>query len=218
MSCPPYVIGVTGNIACGKSLVLSLLARLGAETIDADRVAHEVMAPGTPTAERIIAAFGEGIRGPDGGIDRRALAAIVFSDPRQLARLDALAHPPTVAAIEERVRRSTAAVVAVDAIKLFEAGVADKCDEVWVVICDPAQQLERLMRRSGLSREEALRRIQAQPPQEEKVRRADRVIDNSGTVEETEAQVRAAWNALPAAVRAKVARAAGDEPAGPSAR
>ena len=204
MSRRPYVIGVTGNIACGKSLVLDTLAKLGAETIDADRVAHEVMAPGTPTAERVIAAFGEEIRGPDGGINRRALGAIVFSDPDKLALLDSLAHPPTVAAIRERVAASTAAVVAIDAIKLFEAGVAEDCDEVWVVTCTPEQQVERLMRRNGFDREEALRRIQAQPPQEEKVRRADRVIDNSGTVEDTVAQVKAAWDALPAEVRQRI--------------
>jgi len=204
MSRKPYVIGVTGNIACGKSLVLETLAGLGADTIDADRVAHEVMAPGTPTAERIIAAFGEEIRGQDGGIDRRALGAIVFRDPDKLALLDSLAHPPTVAAIRDRVAASTAAVVAIDAIKLFEAGVADDCDEVWVVTCTPEQQVERLMRRNGFDREEALRRIQAQPPQEEKVRRADRVIDNSGTVEATIAQVEAAWNALPAEVRLRI--------------
>lgn len=200
----PYVIGVTGNIACGKSLVLDTLAKLGAETIDADRVAHEVMAPGTPTAERVIAAFGEEIRGPDGGINRRALGAIVFRDPDKLALLDSLAHPPTVAAIRERVAASTAAVVAIDAIKLFEAGVAEDCDEVWVVTCTPEQQVERLMRRNGFDREEALRRIQAQPPQEEKVRRGDRVIDNSGTVENTVAQVKAAWDALPAEVRQRI--------------
>ncbi|ACZ38163.1 dephospho-CoA kinase [Sphaerobacter thermophilus] len=204
MSRRPYVIGVTGNIACGKSLVLDTLAKLGAETIDADRVAHEVMAPGTPTAERVIAAFGEEIRGPDGGINRRALGAIVFRDPDKLALLDSLAHPPTVAAIRERVAASTAAVVAIDAIKLFEAGVAEDCDEVWVVTCTPEQQVERLMRRNGFDREEALRRIQAQPPQEEKVRRADRVIDNSGTVEDTVAQVKAAWDALPAEVRQRI--------------
>ena len=204
MSRKPYVIGVTGNIACGKSLVLETLAGLGADTIDADRVAHEVMAPGTPTAERIIAAFGEEIRGQDGGIDRRALGAIVFRDPDKLALLDSLAHPPTVAAIRDRVAASTAAVVAIDAIKLFEAGVADDCDEVWVVTCTPEQQVERLMRRNGFDREEALRRIQAQPPQEEKVRRADRVIDNSGTIEATIAQVQAAWNALPAEVRQRI--------------
>lgn len=193
----PYLIGLTGNIACGKSLVLDTLRELGAETIDADRVAHTVMAPGTPTSEQIIAAFGESIRGDDGGIDRRRLGAIVFSDPAKLAQLDALSHPPTVTAIRAKVAESEAPVVAVDAIKLFEAGLAEDCDEVWVITCDPEQQLERLMRRNGFSREEALRRIASQPPQEEKASRADRIIDNGGSVEETREQVRAAWSAIP---------------------
>ncbi|MBX6342091.1 MAG: dephospho-CoA kinase [Thermomicrobiaceae bacterium] len=192
----PYLIGLTGNIACGKSLVLGLLRDLGAETIDADEVAREVMAPGTPTARRVAETFPEAVA-PDGTLDRRRLAAIVFSDPAALARLEAIVHPPTIAAIQDRVARSRSRVVVVDAIKLFEAGIADACDEVWVVTCRPEQQVERLMRRNGFSREEALMRIAAQPPQSEKVARADRVIDNSGTPEATAAQVRAAWVDLP---------------------
>lgn len=193
----PYVVGLTGNIATGKSLVLRQLAGLGAETIDADLVAHQVMQPGTPTAEAIIAEFGEEIRGEDDGIDRRKLGPIVFSDPAKLARLDEIAHPPTVAAIREQVKASQARVVVIDAIKLYEAGLDHDCDDVWAVYCEPEKQLERLMARNHLDREEALRRIHAQPPQEEKTRRAGRVIDNSGSIEETERQVRAAWAALP---------------------
>ncbi|HUZ01111.1 MAG TPA: dephospho-CoA kinase [Thermomicrobiaceae bacterium] len=197
MSGRPYVIGLTGNIACGKSAVLTMLADLGAETFDADRVAHDVMAAGMPTAERVIAEFGPGIRTADGGIDRRALGAIVFADPSRLARLEELTHPPTVAAIRDRVAASVHAVVVIDAIKLFEAGLAPDCDQVWVVTCDHEQQLERLMRRNGFDRREAQQRINAQPPQEEKVRRADVVINNSGSLYSTAAQVRAAWMALP---------------------
>lgn len=197
MSGRPYVIGLTGNIACGKSVVLAMLADLGAETIDADRVAHAVMAPGQPTAERVIAEFGAGVRGTDGGIDRRALGAIVFADPARLRRLDELTHPPTVTAIRERVAASDRPVVVIDAIKLFEAGMAGDCDQIWVVICDADQQIARLMRRNGYDRAEARRRIDAQPPAAEKVARAGVVIDNSGSLEDTEAQVRAAWDALP---------------------
>lgn len=215
MSCArPFVIGVTGNIACGKSLVLRLLRELGAETIDADLVAHQVMAPGTPVAEAVIAAFGEEIRGEDGGINRRRLGPIVFADPDKLALLDRLTHPPTVAAIHDMVQASDSQVVAVDAIKLFEAGVADACDEVWVVTCEPEQQLERLMARDGFSREEALRRIHAQSPQEEKVRRATRVIDNSGSEAATAEQVRAAWADLP--IHKKHPAAAPDDPSAPT--
>ncbi|HEX7069148.1 MAG TPA: dephospho-CoA kinase [Rhodothermales bacterium] len=192
-----YVVGLTGNIACGKSLVLDTLASLGALTIDADWVAHQVMAPGSEVAEQVIREFGEAIRGDDGGIDRRELARIVFSDPRSLARLEEIVHPPTVAAIRSMVAAADTPVVVIDAIKLIEVGLADECDEVWVVTCEPEQQLERLMRRNGFSREEALRRINAQPPQADKVRRADRVIDNSGSPEDTKALVRAAWYNLP---------------------
>ncbi|HLI50902.1 MAG TPA: dephospho-CoA kinase [Thermomicrobiaceae bacterium] len=193
----PYVIGLTGNIATGKSLVLKHLAELGAETIDADLVAHQIMQPGTPTAEAIIAEFGEEIRGQDGGIDRRKLGSIVFSDPAKLARLDEIAHPPTVAAIRRQVEVGASRVVVIDAIKLYEAGLDRDCDEVWAVYCDPGQQLSRLMARNHLDRDEALRRISAQPPQEEKTQRASRIIDNSGTAEETARQVDIAWESLP---------------------
>ena len=189
----PLVIGVTGNIACGKSLVLAELARLGAETIDADRVAHGVMQPGQPAFDQIVAHFGERVLAPDGTINRRALGAIVFGDPRELAALDAIAHPATVAAIREQVARSISEVIVIDAIKLIEVGLDRDCDELWVVICRPEQQVERLMARNGFSRAEAETRINAQPPQEEKVARADRVIDNSGSPEETLTQVRSAW-------------------------
>ena len=193
----PYVIGLTGNIACGKSLVLRALAELGAETIDADQVAREVMSRGSPVLEDVVRAFGPEVMNPDGSLDRRALARIVFSDPEQLARLEAIVHPPVVELIRRRVAESRSPVVVIDAIKLFEAGLAGDCDEVWVVTCKPEQQLARLMARDRIGEDEALLRIRAQPPQEEKVRRADRVIDNSGAIEETIAQVRAAWEALP---------------------
>jgi dephospho-CoA kinase len=193
----PYVIGLTGNIACGKSLVLRTLAELGAETIDADQVSREVMSQGSPVLEEVARAFGPEILNADGSLNRRALARIVFSDPEQLARLEEIVHPPVVELIRQRVAESRSPVVVIDAIKLFEAGLARDCDEVWVVTCTPGQQLARLMARDRISEEEALLRIRAQPPQEEKVRRADRVIDNSGTIEDTLAQVRAAWHALP---------------------
>jgi len=192
----PYVIGLTGNIACGKSLVLRTLAELGAETIDADQVSREVMSQGSPVLEEVARAFGPEILNADGSLNRRALARIVFSDPEQLARLEAIVHPPVVELIRRRVAESRSPVVVIDAIKLFEAGLAGDCDEVWVVTCTPEQQLARLMARDRISEEEALLRIRAQPPQEEKVRRADRVIDNSGTIEDTLAQVRAAWENL----------------------
>lgn len=193
----PYLIGLTGNIACGKSLVLARLAELGARAIDADRVVHRLQEPGQPVYRAIREAFGDSVIGPDGSLDRRALAAIVFSDPVALARLEALVHPAVREWIDAEIERSTASVVAIDAIKLFEGGLAARCDENWVVTCTPEQQLARLVAREGYGEEEARRRIDAQQPAALKVARAGVVIDNSGTPEATRAQVDAAWSRLP---------------------
>ncbi len=192
----PYVIGLTGNIACGKSLVLSTLHELGAETFDADRVAHDVMRHGTDAWKQIKSRFGGDVVGDDGEIDRRKLGSIVFADPEALDALDKIVHPATVAAIRQRVGKSQHAVAVIDAIKLFEAGLAADCDEVWVVNCTREQQVERLMGRNNLTREEALTRIDAQPLQAEKIARANRIIDNSRTPEDTIASVRDLWSEL----------------------
>jgi dephospho-CoA kinase len=189
----PYRIGLTGNIACGKSTVLQELERLGAAVLDADAVAHQTMQPGTPVHTAIIAAFGPDILASDGQIDRGALGGIVFRDPAALAQLEAIIHPAVVAYTEEWLAGLTAEVAVIDAIKLIEAGIADQCDEVWVVTCPVEEQVRRLRVYRGLSEEEAWTRIRAQPPQEEKVARADVVIDNSGPVSRTRAQVQAAW-------------------------
>jgi dephospho-CoA kinase len=192
----PYIIGLTGNIACGKSTVLRRLAELGAEVIDADLVVHALMEPGQPVWAAVRDGFGPGVIAPDGRIDRRALAAIVFSDPAELLRLEEMSHPEVririMAQVADAAQRGIRTIM-IDAIKLFEGGLADHCDEVWVVTCDPAQQLARLMARNGFDEAEARRRIAAQPPQSEKVDRADVVIDNSGTPEETRTKVDAAW-------------------------
>ncbi len=192
----PYLIGLTGNIACGKSTVLARLAEHGAETIDADRVVHALMEPGEAVWAAVRETFGPGVIAADGRIDRRALGAIVFAERAELARLEGLTHPAVrariVAQVAEAARRGVAVVV-IDAIKLYEGGLADQCDETWVVTCDPAQQLARLIARNGFSEAEAQQRIAAQPPQADKMARATVVIDNSGTVDETRAQVDGAW-------------------------
>jgi dephospho-CoA kinase len=192
----PHIIGITGNIACGKSTVSGILAELGAEVIDADRVAHEVMAPGSPVVEEVVRRFGREILADDGSIDRPALGRIVFSDPDALRDLERITHPPTVAEILCRARSTTAMVAVIDAVKLFEAGLARHCDENWTVYCDPKVQRERLMRRNGFDEQEANRRISAQPPQDEKVSVADRIINNSGNLSSTRQQTVAAWRAF----------------------
>lgn len=192
----PVLIGLTGNIGTGKSTVARILAELGAEVIDADRVAHQVMRSGTPVHSAIVEAFGPQVLAPDGEIDRRRLGALVFADPQALARLEQIVHPATIAAIEQRIAASPAPAVVVEAIKLIESGMADAYDSLWVTVCKPEQQLQRIMAARNLSEDEALLRIRAQPPQEEKVARADVVIDNSGSIEQTRSQVQKAWEQL----------------------
>jgi dephospho-CoA kinase len=188
-------IGLTGNIATGKSLVGRMLVERGAEHIDADRLAHQVMARGTPACDEIVAAFGQGIVGPDGAIDRRQLGQIVFADPESLARLERIVHPAVIERTRARIAASRAPAVVIEAIKLIESGmVRQLCDTLWVVTAPREVQLKRLMAFRGLSREEALLRIDAQPAQRIKVAQADVVIDNSGAVEATRRQVERAWN------------------------
>ena len=195
--CRPYTIGLTGNIATGKSLVARMLSELGAEHIDADRLAHEVMAQGTPAWREIAAAFGREILQPDGELDRRRLGQMVFADPDALARLEQIVHPRVIARTEQWIAASEAPVVVVEAIKLIESGmVRQLCDTLWVVAAPRQVQLERLVTFRGLSRTEALLRIDAQPSQELKIAQADVVIDNGDTVEATRRQVERAWARL----------------------
>jgi dephospho-CoA kinase len=194
---PDFTLGVTGNIASGKSTVTGYLAELGATVIDSDLVYRELVSVGQPLLKRLEAAFGAGIIAPDGSLDRPALGKIVFSDPAALARLDALTHPAVIVEVDRRAAEVEHGVVVLDAVKLIESGHADHCDAVWVVSIDPEVQVTRLMNRNRLPEAEARRRVQAQPPMGPKLARADLVIDNSGTIEETRRQVLDAWNALP---------------------
>jgi dephospho-CoA kinase len=190
----PFVIGVTGNIACGKSLVMSYLADLGAETIDADKVYHRLIEPQAPLWLALRDRFGKAVVRQDEHIDRAALGRIVFSDPQALAELDNLTHPVIVAEIRSMIAASDAEVIAVDAVKLIESGLDRDCDAVWLVVCAPEIAIERLMARNGLSRADASSRIAAQPDITPKKARADAIIDNSGNREETRLHVQMAWD------------------------
>ncbi len=191
-----FVIGLTGNIGCGKSTVATTLRELGAEIIDADTVAHQVMAPPGPVYDSIVREFGREILAPDGSIDRRKLGQIVFADPGALRRLDSLVHPATSTTIRQMIATSSARVVVVEAIKLIEAGTYRVCNSVWIVTCTREQQIQRLVAERGLSREDAERRVNAQEPIEAKLSYADVVIDNSGRLEDTRRQVLDAWKRL----------------------
>jgi dephospho-CoA kinase len=185
----PLRIGLTGNIACGKSTIGRMLVVRGAEYIDADRLVHALLEPGTPEVARIVERFGPGVQASDGRIDRPSLGAIVFSDPTALRDLEAILHPGVRAEIRRRVAASSAPFIVVDAIKLLESGLADEMDTVWVVTCPRAEQVRRLTAERGLTPVQAEVRIGAQNAQEEKVKRAAVVIDNGGTLAETERQV-----------------------------
>ncbi len=189
----PCLIGLTGNIATGKSTVAAMLAELGAQTIDADQVAHQVMRPGRAVYQQVVDAFGQRVVAPGGGIDRQALAGIVFGDSEALRRLERIVHPAVAVEVDRRIAQARSRVVVVEAIKLIEAGMAQWCETLWVTWCRPEQQIERLMEGRGLSRSQAWQRVRAQPPQGEKVAAADVVIDTSGSLSQTRQQVEKAW-------------------------
>lgn len=190
------VIGLTGNIATGKSAVAQMLATLGAFVIDADQVAHQVMEPGQPAYPGVVAEFGSDIAPNGGPIDRRRLGEIVFADPDELARLEALVHPAVGRRITEMVVRSPNIVIVIEAIKLLESGLSLRlCDEVWVVTAPRDAQLKRLMESRGLSHDDAVLRIDAQPSQAMKVAQADVVIDNDGDLGALRQSVERAWRA-----------------------
>ena len=191
-----YLIGLTGNIAAGKSVVARMLAELGADVIDADALVHDLQRKGTPTYDAIVAEFGPGILRADGEIDRRALGAIVFADPARLRVLEAILHPAVLLESQRRMSQAVTDVVVYEAIKLIEAGRHTLCDAVWVVTAPREAQITRLMRTRGLSEAEARQRIDAQPPAEEKLKYATLVIDNGGSLTATRAQVERAYAAI----------------------
>jgi dephospho-CoA kinase len=195
-------IGLTGNIACGKSTVAKMLGELGARLIDADRVVHEQMAPGQPVWAAIVKEFGPGILNEDQTINRAKLGSIVFNDPGALKRLEAITHPAALQGVRDKIAEVDGELVVVEAVKLFEAGWHVAKDSLWVVTCSEQAQLERMMRDRGMSEAEARARLSAQPSLEEKLKVADVVIDNSGTREETFAQVRAGLERVLARKRA----------------
>ncbi len=188
-----YLIGLTGNIGCGKSTVAQMLADLGAEVIDADRLVHQLMEPASAGWRAIVQRFGQGVLRSDGTIDRARLGEIVFRDREALADLEAMLHPAARRLAEERINGSRRPVVVLEAIKLIEAGWSRRVDAVWVVTCRREQQIERLRQSRGLSQAEAELRVDVQAPAAEKIKHASVVIDNSGTPDQTRRQVEAAW-------------------------
>ncbi len=206
------VIGLTGNIATGKSVVRKMLEHLGAYSIDADALSHRAIAKGAPGYQPALEAFGKFILDSNGEIDRAKLGRVVFSDAEALKQLEAIVHPLVEQAIDLMIQRSSQRVVVIEAIKLLEGKLAGACDTIWVTTAPEELQVSRLMRRRSLSPEDALQRIRTQGSQEAKVAAARVVIKNVGSFEETWKQVLAGWKAVAPASEASpvVAHQAGE--------
>ncbi len=206
MTANSLVIGMTGNIATGKSTVLDYLAQLGAYIIDADKLAHQAMNPDGPAYQAVVAEFGAAILKPDRSIDRKALGKIVFTNADLLNKLEQIVHPAVFAMTLKLVETAPSSVIILEAVKLLEAGpMFSQCDEVWVVTARPEVQLRRLIENRGMDEATARQRMGMQSPQAAKINQADRVIDNSGTLDELYAQLDAIWADLKAAYPRRLA-------------
>ncbi|MBN1123129.1 MAG: dephospho-CoA kinase [Anaerolineae bacterium] len=190
------VIGITGNIATGKSVVRRMLEHLGAFGIDADGLAHRAMSPGAPAYLPTVETFGKWILRRDGQISRQRLAQVVFSAPEALTELEKITHPIVKQVIDLLVKRAKQPVIAIEAIKLIEAGLAEDCDVVWVVDAPRDVQLQRLVDERKLEGEVAAQRIDVQNPQADKLEQATLVIDNGAGLEQTWQQVQASYNEM----------------------
>ncbi|MFF8312337.1 dephospho-CoA kinase [Streptomyces lydicus] len=190
-------VGLTGGIGAGKSEVSRLLASYGAVVVDADKIAREVVEPGTPGLAAVVAEFGEGVLTPEGTLDRPKLGGIVFNDPEKLQALNAIVHPLVGArSAELEASAGPDAVVVHDVPLLTENGLAPLYDTVVVVDAAPQTQLDRLVRLRGMAEDEAKSRMAAQATREQRLGIADLVIDNDGPLEALEPQVRAVWERL----------------------
>ena len=188
-----YIIGLTGNIGTGKSVVRRMLEHLGAYGIDADALAHRAMAKGAPGYEPVLNTFGHFLLTPDGQIDRSRLGRIVFHDQQALAALEAIIHPLVLQAVDLLIRRSPHKVIVVEAIKLLETSLVDMCDGIWLVYTPPEIQKIRLVQNRKMTEKEAWARINAQVPQESRFGSATTIIKNVGPFEDTWQQVVTAW-------------------------
>ena len=190
------IIGLTGNIACGKSSVGQMLLALGAEHyIDADRIVHQLYQKGLPIAKQVAQTFGAGVLASDGSVDRKALGAIVFQNAQALAELERIVHPAVREALLDELKQVSASGIAIiDAVKLLEGRSGALCQSKWLVLCSEEQEVARLMARNQLSMDEARMRVRAQPDITSKLKLVDEVIDNSGSLAETQSQVAAAFD------------------------
>jgi len=188
-----FIIGLTGNIGTGKSVVRRMLEHLGAYGIDADALAHRAIAPGAPAYDEVVKTFGTFYLQPDGQIDRTRLGRLMFNDPEALARQEAIIHPLVNQALDLLIRRASQKVIVIEAIKLIEARISNECDSLWVVYAPSDLQLKRLVEGRKMSEADARSRVASQLPQEIHMSAANVVIRNEHSFEDTWKQVTAAW-------------------------
>ena len=188
-----FVIGLTGNIGTGKSVVRRMLEHLGAYGIDADALSHRAIAKGAPGYQAVVNTFGSYVVSQSGEIDRARLGRVVFGDPEALKLLEGIIHPLVGQAVDMIIRRAPQAVIVIEAIKLLESNIGPACDSIWVTVAPPQIQLVRLMQNRHMSDGEARQRINSQPPQSQKAAAARVVIQNQGSYEDTWRQVVEGW-------------------------
>ena len=189
-------IGLTGGIGTGKSSVTEAFQSRGAAVINADLLGHDAYLPGTIGFEEVVTEFGQDIVGSDGQIDRKKLGPIVFSDSSKMDRLNEIMHPLIRDLIEERLvtlESNQNKVAVVEAAILIEAGWKSLFDEIWVVISDPEEVINRLGVRNGLSREDAVKRIDSQMSNDERIEHGDVVVENTGSMEDLQTRVNSLW-------------------------
>ena len=191
-----YAIGLTGNIATGKSVVRRMLEHLGAYTIDADALAHRVIAKGAPGYQPVLDKFGTWLLENDGQINRGKLGRLVFADAQALAQLEAIIHPYVIQAVDLLAKRASQSVVVIEAIKLLESDLRNRCDGIWVTDAPQEVQVERLIRKRGMTREDALQRVHSQSAQREKLAAAKVIINNTGSYDDLWKQVTDAWKKI----------------------
>lgn len=186
------VIGLTGGIASGKSTISSILKAVGWPVIDADLIARQIVMPGSKGLEQIVNRFGSQMLNSDGTLDRKKLGKMVFDDPKKLSDLDKIEHPLIQEAINSQLdefKKQHLPVVVLDVPLLFETGMDEECDLTVLAVVDQATQLKRLMKRDQISKMDAVKKISSQMSLKEKMQRADVIIDNNGTLEQTRSQV-----------------------------
>lgn len=190
------IIGITGSFGSGKTTVAKVFKSLGAEVIDADRIAHRIIKPGSKIYKKIVNTFSKDILKNNNGIDRYKLAHIVFNNKNLLGRLNKIMHPEIIRIMENQLRSAKSRLIVLDAPLLVEAGLKEWVDKLVVVKINKRVQLERLLDKTSLSKTAILKRIKCQLPLEEKVRIADFVIDNSGAIGETKKQVKQVFKVI----------------------